>query len=616
MGKRNIYLEKADLEKVQNIINSEFSNNYHKTIFVKSEDSCSYSLASPVYARLSSPQFHIAAMDGFAVDYLKTVGASKSNPLVLKPNLDLFPVNTGEPLPEGTDSVIIVEKVNFVDEDSIEITNSSFPWENVRKVGEDIVATEMLFPRYHHVMPQDVGALLAAGVLKVEVIKPPVAVIIPTGSEIIPHYLDEDKIKPGDVIDSSSHMLKSFVEANGGKGIIAENIRDDLDLIASTIEHYAMQDDIDIVITIGGSSAGSKDFTRLAIEKKGVLLVHGVAVMPGKPAVFGSINYKPVFGMPGYPVSSIVIFDTVIKPMLFNYLKKNGYQRESLKVHPVRSIYSRLGAEEFVRVSIGRVEDRYMAAPLSRGAGTITSMTKADGIIRIPSNMEGIGDAETSEAELLRSLEDIDNTILMVGSHDNTIDIITDLLAREGLHLSSTNVGSMGGINAIKKGSTHMAGIHLLDPKTGEYNTSYLMKYLKDINLKRIHLVSRYQGLIVASGNPKDIRGIEDLTRADVKFINRQNGSGTRILTDYECGKKYINTSHINGYNLEEITHMGVSLGIKNGIADTGMGIKAAANAMNLDFIPVVIENYELIVPESFFNTRTMKFLIDSLRSY
>jgi putative molybdopterin biosynthesis protein len=511
----------------------------------------------------------------------------------------------------------MVENVNELDEDRVEIDAPAFPWENVRRVGEDIVATELLFPQNHVITPYCVGALLAGGVFSVAVKSKPKVLIIPTGSELVDWRKREThEIKPGQVLETNSFVLGKLVEKCGGTFRRHEMVVDDTAEIKQALK-TAVREDYQLIMVLGGSSAGSEDFAKTAIVDLGEIKVHGVTIMPGKPVVIGSVEDKPVFGIPGYPVSAIIAFEQFVQPLLYALLGQPHPQRESIAVQPTKKIASKLGVEEFLRVKLGEVGGRIVATPLPRGAGTITSITEADGIIRIPNHVEGINDTETVSAELLRPLATIRRTIVIVGSHDNSLDVLADQLkaGHSELTLSSSHVGSMGGLMAIKRGVCHLAGTHLLDTEDGSYNRSYLKKYLPDTAVKLIHLVQRDQGLMVKPGNPKQIHGIEDIGRKDVSFINRQVGSGTRILLDYKLNQLGIKADAINGYQNEEFTHMAVAVSVLSGSEDAGLGIYAAAKALNLDFIPVVTEQYDLVVPQEYFETEPVQILLDIINS-
>jgi putative molybdopterin biosynthesis protein len=340
-------------------------------------------------------------------------------------------------------------------------------------------------------------------------------------------------------------------------------------------------------------------------------------MMPGKPVIIGKIDNKPVFGMPGYPVSNIVAFEQFVRPLICRMLGQPDATRPVIQVEPTRKIPSKLGVEEFLRVKLGTVKDRTVATPLPRGAGSITSITEADGIIRIPNHVEGLTEKDTVSAELLRPIESIRNTIVIVGSHDNTLDVLADEIRSKGnrLTLSSSHVGSMGGLMAIRRGVCHLAGSHLLDVEDGTYNISYIKKIIPDTPVKLVNLVMREQGLIVPPGNPKGIKGIEDLKREDIRFINRQGGSGTRILLDYKLGQLGIEPGGIAGYDTEEFTHMAVAVAVLSATADVGLGIFAAAKALNLDFVPVVTELYDLVIPEIHFETENLQTLLATIRT-
>lgn len=619
---RNIYLKMKTLNEARKILIERFSARGRlpaETVSVT--DAVGRVLAEPVVARLSSPGFHSAAMDGVAVKAEITFGASETRPKQLTVGKEAFLLNTGQSMPQNTDAVIMIENVNVLDESRIQIEAPAFPWQNVRKMGEDIVATELLFPQNHVITPYCIGALISGGIFRVPVRKKPNVLIIPTGSELVDwQNLNLNDLKPGQIIESNSFVLGKLVESIGGNFRRYEMLMDDPQKIKKAIID-AEKNDFDLVLIIGGSSAGSEDYAKRVIADLGEVFVHGVTIMPGKPVIIGQVNDKPVYGIPGYPVSAIIAFEQFVRPLICMMLGQPEKEQPAVQVEPVRKITSKLGVEEFLRVKLGKVGDRIVATPLPRGAGCITSITEADGIIRIPNHIEGINDQELVKAELLRPLDSINNTIVVVGSHDNTLDILADQLRNRhsNLTLSSSHVGSLGGLMAIKKGVCHLAGSHLLDTEDGSYNTSYIKRFLPDLNAKGqirlVHLVFRDQGLIVPRGNPRGIRGVEDLSRSDIRFINRQAGSGTRILLDFHLKQLAINPEAINGYENEEFTHMSVAVAVLSNTADIGLGIYAAAKALNLDFIPMVTEQYDLVIPQKYFETPNIQILLETIKS-
>jgi putative molybdopterin biosynthesis protein len=620
--KRNIYLKMKTLQEARDLLFQRFGSTGAMTgETVPVTDSVERVLAEAITARLSSPNFHAAAMDGIAVKAEKTFGASETRPKELIIGEDAFYLNTGHVMPEGTDAVIMVEKLDRLDDQRVRIEAPAFPWQHVRKMGEDIVATQLLFPQNHQITPYCIGALLSAGIFEVSVRRKPNLLIIPTGSEIVDwRRIDPDQLPPGQVLESNSYVLGKLTEACGGTYVKHDRVQDDLEAIKAATEK-GLQSGYDMVMIIGGSSAGSEDYAHHVMSDLGNVYVHGVTMMPGKPVIVGEINAKPVFGIPGYPVSAIIAFEQFVRPLIRHRLGLPDMAPQTAMVEPTRNIASKLGVEEFIRVKLGEVNGRIVATPLPRGAGSITSITEADGIIRIPNHVEGINDQLPVAAELLRPLSAIRNTIVIVGSHDNTLDVLADQLraGSSGLSLSSSHVGSMGGLMAVKKGLCHLAGSHLLDTADGSYNTAYIKRYLPDLfaakQVRLINLVFRDQGLIVLPGNPKRIKGIEDLAREDVTMINRQGGSGTRILLDYRLRELGIDPGRINGYGNEEFTHMSVAVAVLSGTADAGLGICAAARALKLDFVPVVTEQYDLVVPDAFFETRNFQVLLETIRS-
>jgi putative molybdopterin biosynthesis protein len=607
------------LEEAKGLFFSRFSRKQRTgSEEISVADSLARVTAEPVYSRMSAPSYHSAAMDGIVVSAEGTYGTTERNPKTLKIGRDALWINTGHAIPDGFDAVIMVEKVHQLDEEDIEIRSPAYPWQHVRKVGEDIVATELLLPQNHPIRPYDMGALVSAGVYSLRVWQRPKVVIIPTGSELV-HYKDEGgavQWEKGKIIEYNSLILSGLVLECRGVPMVYDIVSDSEESIRNVLRR-AVDSDADLIIVNAGSSAGSKDYTAKIIGEMGDVLVHGVAMMPGKPTILGTIEGKPVIGNPGYAVSAALSFDQFVRPLLSSLQGYPPPKRKTISVQPSRDIPSRLGIEEFLRVNIGRVGEKTVATPLPRSAGSITTLTRAEGILRIPGLSEGVKQDEEVDAELLVDEEEVLNTVMVIGSHDITIDILGDEIRRrgQGVRISSGNVGSLGGLIAIKKGACHMAGSHLLDTETGEYNLSYIKRYLKGTKVSVYHLVLRDQGLILAKGNPKNIRDIHDLTREDICFVNRQTGSGTRVLLDHKLEQLRIKPEDITGYDHEEFTHMAVAVDILSGTADCGMGIFAAAKALDLDFIPMEREQYDLIIPSSMLENAGIQVVLETIQS-
>ncbi len=619
--KRKIYLNMKSLEEAQAIFFNclDYSRMLGKERIPVSR-ALGRILAEAVFARLSSPNYHAAAMDGIAVKAEDTFGVTLDRPKQLRIGQEAYWINTGQPLPEETNAVIIVEQLHPINEELVEIQTAAYPWQNVRKMGEDLVANELLLPRGRRVSAYDLGALVAGGVFEVPVVQRPKVILIPTGSELLdwqaPGGLEMKSLPKGRIPEFNTLVLSALVEECGGEPIRWSPVPDDPELIQKALRR-AVDEEAHLVIINAGSSSGSEDYTLTAVEKLGRVLVHGVTIMPGKPTLLGVVENKPVIGNPGYPVSATISFEQFARPVLYKMQGLIPPERKKVAVYPARSFPSKLGQEEFLRVHLGQVGDRIIANPLPRGAGIITSLTRADGIIRIPVNSEGIQMDQPVEAELLTEESVLSKTVVVVGSHDNTLDLLANFLRQRhpAFRLTSSNVGSTGGLMALKRGIAHAAGSHLLDPEKGVYNITYIHRLIPEVRVKGVNLVLRQQGLILAKGNPKKIRGLEDLVRKEVTFINRQAGSGTRILLDYRLRELGIDPGGIRGYDEDEFTHMAVAVAVLSGRADVGLGIYAAAKALDLDFIPVVQEQYDLVIPEKYWETERIQALLSVIRS-
>ncbi len=574
-------------------------------------DSLGRVTSEAVIASISSPFYHSAAMDGVAVRFVDTFGAAETRPKRLSiPKQAVF-VDTGDPMPDGYDAVIMIEDVEKISESQIEILKPATPWQHVRLVGEDIVATELIIPENAVVRPVDIAAMIASGHTSVMVRRRPVVSIIPTGTELVE---PGKELKKGDIIDFNSAMLSAMAVECGAHGIRKNIVKDDAELLKKTI--LETHGESEIVVINAGSSAGREDFTADVIAELGDVVVHGVNIKPGKPVILGIVRGKPVIGLPGYPVSAALTFNLFVKPLIYSLLGITPPELGTVTAKLSRQVASALGQEEFIRVKLGRVGHNLIVTPVSRGAGALMSLVRADGIIRVPAANEGIAAGHDVTVELLRMSRDIENTIVCIGSHDNALDVLGNFLKKKHSEftLSSAHVGSMGGLLALKRGEAHMAGTHLLDEETGVYNVGYITKMLPDARTVLVNLVYRTQGFIVPKGNPKSVKGFEDLARKDILFVNRQAGAGTRLLTDLHMKRLKIDPKNVKGYDHEEFTHMAVAAAVLSGAADTGLGVLSAARALGLDFVPVAQERYDLAIPKQYYDTPMMQALLSIVR--
>ncbi|MGL6105658.1 molybdopterin biosynthesis protein [Romboutsia sp.] len=603
------YLSNILLQDALNKYLEDLNNSTLEEELIDVDESLGRMTSEAIYANLSSPFYNCSAMDGIAVKAQKTFMANEQNILSLKEYEDYVVVDTGDPIPKEFDAVIMIEDLLEKEDGYVKIYQSAIPWQHVRCLGEDVVEKEMVIPSFHTIRPQDVGAIISGRVDKVKVFKKFKIGIIPTGTELIERN-QEPKI--GDIIEFNSRLFEGLIKGYEAKPVKYPIVEDDYNKIKASV--LKALDECDMVLINAGSSQGREDFTYDIIDEIGEVCLHGIAIKPGKPAILGQANGKPIIGIPGYPVSAWVVMENIVKPVARKLMHKNIEEPIKINATLSKRVMSSLKYEEFIRVKLGYINGKYIATPVKRGAGTITSLVNADGVLKVPQNVEGLEEGESVEIELLNNISNIHNTIVSIGSHDIVMDILNNEISKKSfgkVRLSSSHVGSFQGLLAMKKGECHIAPIHLFDTETESYNIPYIQKYIeKDVAI--IKLVKRTQGLIVKKGNPLNIKSIEDVV--NVRYINRQKGSGTRILFDYLLNKNNIKKKQVNGYEREESTHMSLAKAIENNDADCGLGIYSAANVFGLDFIPLCEEEYDLLVDKSMLNSEYIQILLDTIK--
>ena len=604
----NVPLVKAREDYIKLLENSGYGP---KTEVIPVYEACGRVTAHAVYAHICAPHYAASAMDGVAVNAKDTFGATETTPITLAPGQYIV-LDTGDPIPDGCDAVIMVEDIVKNEDGSITIHAAAAPWQHIRQIGEDVCAGEMILPSHMTVSPSAIGAMIAGGVLEIEVIRKPVVGIIPTGDEIIPPCTNP---KPGDILEFNGSIFSAMVRQWGAEAHVYPIVPDKFDQIKAMVAKAS--EECDLVILNAGSSAGREDFSVKVIRELGEVLYHGIAMKPGKPAILGRRDDTPILGVPGYPVSGIIVIEELLKPLIDHWLKSPAAPRQYARAILTRPVVSGLKYEEFVRVRMGYVGDKLMASPLSRGSGVVSSFMKADGILEVPQGLEGFEAGSEVEVRLLSPVEKLKNTVVVIGSHDPLLDELGDMLhvADNDVFMSSSHVGSMGGIMAIRRGEAHAAGCHLLNTENGQYNLSFIKKYFPRGGVKLVRCVGRQQGLMVAKGNPLNIRNFSDIAAEGIRYVNRQKGSGTRILTDYLCRQENLDTTAIYGYDREELTHTSVAAQIVSGSADAGMGIYSAAKLYDLDFIPICIEQYDLIIPDHAWDTPQIQQMLQTLKS-
>ena len=613
MGKRNIYLTDIPLDEARARLHAALAAAGADAPMPAETVALTQALgrvtAQPLRALRSSPHFHCAAMDGYALRAADTASARETQPLTLRLHKQAFPVNTGDALPAETNAVIMIENVNQLDADSLQIYAAAAPWQHVRLMGEDMVATEMVLQVNHKLRPVDLGALAGCGYAQVAVRQRPRAQIIPTGGELLPH---EQTPARGQLTEYNSLMLSAQIDEAGGVASVSDIVGDDLAAVTAALR-AALDAAPQLVLLLSGSSAGAHDFSAAAIAALGEVLAHGIAVRPGHPVIIGMAAGIPVIGVPGYPVSAALTGELLILPLIRQWLGLQPPQPVRVEAKSTQKIASPLGDDDFVRVALAEIDGQLQATPLGRGAGVITSLARADGLAHIPRFHEGVNRGGRLDIELLRPRGEIQRSLLVMGSHDPMLDMLaTHLRERTGGRLVSVNVGSLGGLLALRRGEAHLAGTHLFDPDSASYNSAYLRRYLEGQPTQLVTFAQREQGLMVAAGNPLGIGKIADLRRA--RFINRQRGAGTRVLLDYLLAQAGIDADEVAGYGQEEPTHLAVAAAVADGIGDCGMGLRSAAEALGLDFVGLVWERFDLAIPQRFLDMALMQALLEILR--
>ncbi len=552
--------------------------------------------AAPIFARFSVPAIHLSAMDGIAVRSAETLGASEQNPVTLP---DAARVNTGNIVPAGYDAVVMIEDV-WVDGETYTVRKPVSPWQHIRPVGEDIGESEMILSSHHRIRPQDVGALANYGVTEVDVLNVR-AGLIPTGSELVPAGVMPP---PGKVVESNTLMAASVLAEAGVEAHRYPIVPDDPDRIRDAVRRGVAENDI--LLVSAGSSAGTRDYTADIVRDLGEVLAHGVAIKPGKPVIVGRVEGKPVIGLPGYPLAAATVLRELVMPLVARYglpVREPGHVAARLTT----SLQSDIGTDEFVLLSVGKIGDRWVAVPQSRGAGIQMSAVRANGYLRIPEDMEGAEAGKTVDVRLTVPRAEAEEAVLVTGSHDPALDYLADLVRPRGVDVHSTHLGSMGGVIALKKEECHAAPMHLLAPD-GTYNTYYLERYMPGADLALLCVAERQQGVISRDG-----LSFDDLPGRT--FINRQKGSGTRMLLDHTLAARGIDPASIPGYGREATTHLAVALAVRTGEADAGMGVYSAAKALDLAFVPVATERYELAMHRAMLDDPGIAALVETVSS-
>ena len=588
-------------------------------------------LAENVKSPIDVPPFTRSTVDGYAVRSMDVTGARDDNPVKLKlvgkveageeAKTALGPkecveVSTGAPLPPNADAVVMVEYTRRIG-DYVEVFRPLASGENIAQTGSDVMLGETIAYKGTVLTPQTIAAIAAAGISKVKVYRRPKVAIISTGNEL---KEPGEKLEYGKIYDVNTYSLYASVIEDCGEpealGILPDNERIIENKISKAIKEY------DIVLISGGTSAGLGDIVYRVLNKLGEpgIIVHGLNIKPGKPTVIAVINDKPVFGLPGFPVSCLIVYNLIVKPVIRAFAGLKQVKPKTVEAYMALRVFGAKGRRTHVPVALIKRRNKWVAYPVGGDSGSIVRLSRSDGYIVIPENTMYIDEEEKVTVHLFTEKK-IGADLVFIGSHCPVAELIMEKLM-EKYDVKIINVGSMGGLLAIKRGEADIAGIHLYDPKTGTYNIPYLRKY----NVKNAVLVKGYlreQGIIVAKGNPYNIKCFEDIIDKKVRFINRNKGSGTRLLIDQlleEIAKKRKTTvekltEEIEGFWVEAKTHSAVASAIKHGKADVGVGLRYVAEKYGLDFIPLKTEEYDFLINKKSLGKEPVKEFISILKS-
>ncbi|MEM0504773.1 MAG: molybdopterin biosynthesis protein [Sulfolobales archaeon] len=589
-------------------------------------------LAEDVVAPVDVPPFDRSEVDGYAIISSDVVGAEEDSPVRLRvvgcsrigePSLvevgfgEAVEVDTGAVIPRGADAVVMVEYCRRVG-DEVYVYRSVSPGENIAFTGGDVMRGDLILGRGTLITPRELPLIAAVGLDRVAVFKRPRVGLVSIGSEL--RYPGES-LRLGEIFDVNTYSISALLKELRLDTTIYGIVSDDYDSVYSIISK--MLNENDIVITSGGTSAGFTDVTYRVINDLGSpgVVIHGLKVRPGKPTIFGVVNGKLVIGLPGFPLSAVMIFNVVVKPLLLRIMGLDAKVERKIPSIIAEKVLGGKGREHLIPVVLVSRGNELTSYPVPTASGSISVFEVADGFIRVPENVGFINEGERVDTYLL-SNDVMPADLVMIGSHDYGINVALSLL-KPRPNAKVVNVGSLAGLIIVGKGGSDIAGTHLLDEETNTYNLPFLDRLGLRSKVVLIRGYARKVGLIIQRGNPKNIKGVEDLLRSDVVLINRNRGSGTRTLLDMflkNLAKEYGTdfrevVRKIKGYTVEAKTHTAVAAAVAQGRADVGLGIEVAAEMYGLNFIPLRDEHYDFAINTLSLDKPVVKGFIDVLKS-
>lgn len=562
------------------------------------EDALGRVLARDVRADVDVPGFDRSNMDGFAVRAADTFGASEEEPVRLRLNAETIPtgvapreevapgtstpIATGGMLPRGADAVVPVEQTDVDAEGRVvEVRRSVVPGAAVSFAGTDMGQGETVLFAGTRLTSRETGVLAAVGLARVCVVARPRVAILSTGDEIVQ---PGETMRPGLVYDSNGRILADAVRELGGEPRFLGAFRDDEAALRAALARAL--DSADLVLLSGGTSKGEGDLNaRVVAELEPGILVHGVALKPGKPICLAASGRRPVVILPGFPTSAVFTFHEFVAPVLREMAGLPADRRETLPARLALRTVSERGRVEYLLVGLVRRADGALAAyPMGKGSGSVTAFSRADGFVRIGRNTEIVeADAEVEVTLVGRELPVAD--LVVIGSHCAGLDVVAGALAREGLSVKLLAVGSQGGLAAARRGECDAAPIHLLDPQTGRYNAPWL-----DASLRLLPGYTRMQGVVTRSDETRPTEALLD--DPALRMVNRNRGAGTRVLIDELLGSR-----RPPGFAYEPRSHYAVAAAVAQGRADWGVTIESVAREKGLRFRPLRAEHYDFAIP-------------------
>jgi len=562
-------------------------------------------------------------MDGFALSSASTAHAATSSPVFLRRG-EFARLNTGGVLPASFDAVAMLEDVSLSDDgEELTVTKTLVAGENVRPVGEDVFRGQVIARAGERISPPLASLCATSGISSVSVQPLPRTLFIPTGDEIIPveEWLSMTDPPAGKVGESNSFLVQGYFSRWGFPVDIAPCLPDNPEVLSDFLVKNA--EEYDLLLVGAGSAKGEKDHTFSIFEKKGNPLFRWLLMKPGRPASAALLRRAVAINLPGFPMSNAVILWSIVYPVL-QLLQKGDFDEssaiqealgaaESEEMSLLVSCSSSPGKEEWLRLKCVEIDGKKMAYPLPSGASALWSLAEIDAVSLLPLESAELPKGSTVSMWTTRHIP-WKERILFQGSNDPALERLPSVVRKQGGDLLLRSVGSLAGLAALSRRECHIAAAHLLHAETGEYNTPFIDDLFHDSEtVVRKRVFFREQGFITKKGNPKKICGVRDLDREDIVLVNRQRGAGTRVLLDALLEEAGIHTTSIRGYNSLSPTHFESANRVALGFVDVALGIKSVADALDLDFIPVAEEPYELVYLKEFGSLPGLKAVLNAL---